>query len=592
MSDTSSANSAAIDVLLATLKQNPSSWKIRKEMAMLLFEDKRYVEAADTLWNAPEIPSIDIDVAFTLQVLARVKPNRAIRLVHEILHRNHGKPLKNLAVANALNKIGLYMAAARFYGAALAQEPKCFNVAFESQILWMDDSQRLIKEWKNNTQPSKMPLDMPKHKLSGGPLIPEKVAQHTGHPIPPNTDDSAKEPSQDSSSSIQKNKIAKQSPHAPLKSNSPNAKNMEAEKISNIHKPESKKMLSPPAAKAPPAVTDLGTNPNEPLDLAKQVTTRVSISKSSMPGSAPPTLRPPQPKTPNTLTPKSAPKKALEKTNLEKENASSKPQFTFPPAQNKSAKLEQNATMQNQTKPMPPAKKETTPKSGSAPKKGTLNTENTASSAASHLPQPIKTTAAPIRPSSQDKKAKSPISFTPESLTPKDETLQKEITQQAPSQPKSQPSPQPIGTHQLGKIQPSPNFDNTQKNAQLEGTKRETNQAPISRPLLIAGAQQAKKVAASRPPIVTEVKVSDKETKRQPIGDQTYRRETKKITLRASKEHPDSSLIETETLNIVKPQLQISAPSARAKFAPTTESLQTPPKPKFILPPKKEAEKE
>jgi len=172
-------NTVALEVLLQTLKENPDLWETRKKTATLLFEDERYLEAADIVWNAPTIPSTDVDVAFSLKVISRVKPNRSIRLVYEVLKRNKGKPLKNMAVARALNEAGLYMEAARFYGAALADDTSLFDLAFEKQVLWLDDSGRLLEEWKKSDQESKPPLDVPEQDITGGTLNPQTLPEDT-----------------------------------------------------------------------------------------------------------------------------------------------------------------------------------------------------------------------------------------------------------------------------------------------------------------------------------------------------------------------------------------------------------------------------
>lgn len=171
-------NKQALDILCGTLKDNPDLWDTRKKTAQLLYEDGHHAEAADILWSAPEIPSTDVDVAFTLQIIARVKPNRAIRLIYEVLRRNKGKAAKNMAVANALNKVGLYMEAARFYGAAVAADADHFDVAFERQMLWMDDSKKIIQEWRQSDQLAQLPLDVPNEDLSGGMIRPTSIHNH------------------------------------------------------------------------------------------------------------------------------------------------------------------------------------------------------------------------------------------------------------------------------------------------------------------------------------------------------------------------------------------------------------------------------
>lgn len=172
-------NAVALEILFQTLEENPELWETRKKTAKLLFADERYLEAADILWNAPEIPATDIDVAFALKIIARVKPNRSIRLIYEVVRRNQEKPHKNLAVAKALNAIGMYMEAARFYGAALASDSSLFDLAFERQILWLDDSGRLLEEWQKTDQASKPPLDVPEQELTGGMITPGALPEDT-----------------------------------------------------------------------------------------------------------------------------------------------------------------------------------------------------------------------------------------------------------------------------------------------------------------------------------------------------------------------------------------------------------------------------
>ncbi|MDB9741761.1 tetratricopeptide repeat protein [Akkermansiaceae bacterium] len=151
-------NKEAISILLATLEENPSLWETRKKTAKLLYDEEQYEAASEIIWNAPEIPSVDHDVAFTIQMIAKVKPNRAIRLIHEVLKRNQNKPEKSMAMAKALNKLGLYMEAARFYGAAVANDLERYDEAFERQMLWIDDSKQILQEWRDTDQISDIPL--------------------------------------------------------------------------------------------------------------------------------------------------------------------------------------------------------------------------------------------------------------------------------------------------------------------------------------------------------------------------------------------------------------------------------------------------
>ncbi len=171
-------NKAAIKILIQTLELNPELWETRKQTAEILFDEEQYVEAADVLWGAPEIPSTDTDVAFVIKIVSRAQPNRAIRMIYEIVRRNNGKPAKNMAVARALNEIGMYMQAARFYGAALASDPSLFDLGFERQVLWMDDSHRLIDEWQESDQESKPPLEVPREEIYGGTFAPVEIPEN------------------------------------------------------------------------------------------------------------------------------------------------------------------------------------------------------------------------------------------------------------------------------------------------------------------------------------------------------------------------------------------------------------------------------
>lgn len=169
-------NKAAINILLQTLELNPELWETRKKTAEILFDEEQYVEAAEILWSAPDIPSTDTDIAFTIKIISRAKPNRAIRLIYEMVRRNNGKPAKNMAVASALNDIGMYMQAARFYGAALASDPSLFDLGFEREALWMDDSKRLLEEWQASDHEFKPPLDVPNEEIPGGLITPKEIA--------------------------------------------------------------------------------------------------------------------------------------------------------------------------------------------------------------------------------------------------------------------------------------------------------------------------------------------------------------------------------------------------------------------------------
>ena len=128
---------SAIDALLNTLEKNPDIWSIRKEAARLLFDNSRYKEAAEIVWTAPEIPAVDLDIAFAARVVSRAQPRRAIRLLNHVQEKAVGNPAKLLAIANALMHYGMVMQAARFYGAATACDSKLVNADLEHFMLWL-----------------------------------------------------------------------------------------------------------------------------------------------------------------------------------------------------------------------------------------------------------------------------------------------------------------------------------------------------------------------------------------------------------------------------------------------------------------------
>jgi len=149
---------SALDALMKTLEQNPEIWSIRKETARLLFDQARYTEAADLIWFSPEIPAVDLEIAFAARVVSRAQPRRAIRLLNHVQEKASGSPAKLLALANALMHYGMVMQASRFYGAATAIDKSLTNGDLEHFMLWLDDSQRLWGDWeKDERQMGELP---------------------------------------------------------------------------------------------------------------------------------------------------------------------------------------------------------------------------------------------------------------------------------------------------------------------------------------------------------------------------------------------------------------------------------------------------
>ncbi len=137
--------------LRETLKKNPADWDTRKQLAHLLYDQGSFLPAADVIWNAGEIPSIDVELAFSARILAKASPRKAIRLLTALLEHNRGKAVQNLGLANALLHHGMVLQAARFYGAALEADPSLGNPDLEHFMLWTDDEETLWGDFRNRS---------------------------------------------------------------------------------------------------------------------------------------------------------------------------------------------------------------------------------------------------------------------------------------------------------------------------------------------------------------------------------------------------------------------------------------------------------
>lgn len=126
-----------------TLEKDPSDWETRRSLAFYLYDLGSFEEAADIIWNADEIPSIDIELAFAARILSKARPRRAIRLLASLLEHNRGKAVQNMGLANALLHHGMVLQAARFYGAALEADASLVNPDLEHVVLCTDDEETL-----------------------------------------------------------------------------------------------------------------------------------------------------------------------------------------------------------------------------------------------------------------------------------------------------------------------------------------------------------------------------------------------------------------------------------------------------------------
>lgn len=141
-----------VSILKGNIKSNPDDWKSRKEYARLLYDEGMTKEAAEIIWSAPSIPSIDLEIGFSVKILSKGAPRRAIRLLTQLQQLNQGKPVQNMGIANALLHHGMVMQAARFYGAAIQLDPSLANPNLEHFLLWVDDSEKLWGDFKDQPQ--------------------------------------------------------------------------------------------------------------------------------------------------------------------------------------------------------------------------------------------------------------------------------------------------------------------------------------------------------------------------------------------------------------------------------------------------------
>ncbi len=131
------------------LEQNSADWDSRQQLAHLLYDQGSFDQAATLIWDADEIPSTDLDIAFAARILAKTQPRKAIRLLTAVLEHNRGKAVQNMGVANALLHHGMVLQSARFYGAALEADPSLVNPDLEHFVLWTDDQQSLWGDFKD-----------------------------------------------------------------------------------------------------------------------------------------------------------------------------------------------------------------------------------------------------------------------------------------------------------------------------------------------------------------------------------------------------------------------------------------------------------
>ncbi len=150
MSDQPQPQELAESHLRELIAQNPDDWETRKKLTQLLYNEGKTAQAAEVVWEAPEIPSIDLELGFAIKILGKGAPSKAIRLLTGIQELNEGKAIQNLGLANALMHYGMVMQAARFYGAALAIDPSLASPDLEHFLLWVDDKEKLWGDFEKD----------------------------------------------------------------------------------------------------------------------------------------------------------------------------------------------------------------------------------------------------------------------------------------------------------------------------------------------------------------------------------------------------------------------------------------------------------
>ena len=178
MSDSNTLNNEAESILRDTLEKDLANWEVRKKLALLLYNQGKTKQAAEVVWDAPEIPTVDIELGFAIKVLAKGAPRKAIRLLSSIQENNKGKAVQNLGLANALMHYGMVMEAARFYGAAVAESSDLASADIEHFLLWTDDREKIWGDF-NDKKPQLGELPWMKRDAKEAAELEKTMLGHT-----------------------------------------------------------------------------------------------------------------------------------------------------------------------------------------------------------------------------------------------------------------------------------------------------------------------------------------------------------------------------------------------------------------------------
>ncbi|BCX47523.1 hypothetical protein HAHE_14310 [Haloferula helveola] len=235
-----------LESLRDAVKNDPSDWEARKSLAHRLYDSGEFGDAAHVIWDAEEIPSVDLELAFAARVLAKAAPRKSIRLLTALLEHNKGKAVQNLGLANALMHHGMVLQAARFYGAALEADPSFANPELEHFILWTDDEESLWGDFKNR-KPKLGELPWMKRDPKEAMKLTSKVSHHTSPVKVPNLEPAAGEELENDMYQQEAKKGADPSP--------PPAVTIPVDRVDPKHRRFDSEMGAPDAGKAKKAET-------------------------------------------------------------------------------------------------------------------------------------------------------------------------------------------------------------------------------------------------------------------------------------------------------------------------------------------------
>lgn len=132
------ASTNDIDTEIQALEEYPERWPVRRRLVERMLNQGQGTRAAEVIWRAPTIPQEPAELAWALTVLGGNMPRRAVRLVHAVIEQHAKRPAMLVRVADALEKAGYGLQAARFYGVAQQLDPALTDAEFESGLLSLD----------------------------------------------------------------------------------------------------------------------------------------------------------------------------------------------------------------------------------------------------------------------------------------------------------------------------------------------------------------------------------------------------------------------------------------------------------------------